>query len=100
MSYPHILRTADVTADPSQVCIQSATVSCDASAASTAFTFAALELHPMADANYQLIATASAASTTALQVTAKATTGFTITHQNSAGAKIASVLVIGKVHNA
>ena len=100
MAYPHILRMADITADPSQVCVQSVTASCDANAASTAFTFAALELHKMADANYQIVCTANAASTTALQITAKSVTGFTITHQDSAGAKLTSVVIIGRVSNA
>ena len=58
----------------------------------------------MADALYTIIVTPSDSETTgnnvAPQVTAKSTTGFTIAHQNSAGAKKLDVMVIGKVHNA
>ena len=85
MAQQHILPIVDRTslsAAPSE--IQAVTVTTTNGGTETAFTFAALGLHDMQNTTYCILATCQEASTTTIEVkaTTRATTGFTLTHEN------------------
>ena len=95
MAQAHILPIQDraaLAASPSA--IQAVTVT-TAAAATTAFTFKALGLCEMQNTTYVIFATVQEASTTTIECTVRATTGFTLSHESAALA--VDVVVMGAI---